>query len=91
MDVDIDTERTRVDNPDTDKTGGADIELMNLNPYDSSSRRGSVDPTGLHKTYEETSFITGGDTSETEPLLGLLKILRRLGVKLRKNIPKLTH
>ena len=34
-----------------------------------SSRRGSVDPTSLHKTYEETSFITGGDTTDTTPLI----------------------
>ena len=34
-----------------------------------SSRRGSVDPTSLHKTYEETSFITGGDISDTTSLI----------------------
>ena len=36
---------------------GDEIGLRNLNPYDSSSRRGSED----HRTYEETSFTTGGD------------------------------
>ena len=71
MDIGIDTEKTRVDNPGADKTGGEDIELINLNPYDSSSRHGSVDPTGHHRTYEETSF--GGGASETEPLLGRMK------------------
>ena len=76
MDVGIDAEKTNpfepgVDNPGADKTVGEDIELINLNPYDSSSRRGSVDPTGHHRTYEETSF--GGVTSETEPLLGRMK------------------
>ena len=35
--------------------------------YDTSSRRGSVDATGHHRTYGETSFITGGD--EKVPLL----------------------
>ena len=69
--VDIDTEKTRVDNPDTNETGDVDIELINLNSYDSSSRRGSVDTTGHHRTYEETSF--GGDASETELLLGRMK------------------
>ena len=42
---------------------GDEIGLRNLNPYDSSSRRGSED----HRTYEETSFTTGGD--ERTPLL----------------------
>ena len=73
MDVGIDTEKTNpfepgVDNPGMDETG-AQIEMRNLNPYDSSSRSGSVDPTSLHKTYEETSFITGGDISDTMPLI----------------------
>ena len=66
MDVDIDTEKTnpfdiRVDNPGADE----DIELHPM----TSSRRGSVDPTSLHKTYGETSFITGGDISDTAPLI----------------------
>ena len=61
----IDTEKipllTGVDNPGIDETGGQ-IEMRNLNPYDSSSRRGSVDP-----TYEQTSF--GGDTTDTMSLV----------------------
>ena len=69
MDVGIDTEKipllTGVDNPDADETG-EQMEMRNLNPYD-SSRRGSVDPTSLHKTYEETSF--GGDISYTTDLI----------------------
>ena len=72
MDVGIDTEKKNpfepgVGNPGMDETG-AQIEMRNLDPYDSSSRRGSVDPTGHHPTYEETSF--GGDISDTTPLLG---------------------
>ena len=67
----IDTEKipllTGVDNPGADETG-EQMEMRNLNPYD-SSRRGSVDPTSLHKTYEETSFITGGDTTDTMSLV----------------------
>ena len=65
MDVGIDTEKINpfepgVDNPGMDETG-EQMEMGNLNPYDSSSRRGSVDPTSPHRTYGETSFITGGD------------------------------
>ena len=64
MDVGIDTEKTNpfelgVDNPGMDE----DIELHPM----TSSRRGSADPTGHHRTYEETSF--GGDISDTTPLL----------------------
>ena len=52
MDGGIDTEKTNpfgsgVDNPGADE----DIEL----PPMTSSRRDSVDPSSLHKTYEETS------------------------------------
>ena len=53
-------------NPGADETG-EQIEMENLNPYDSSSRRGSVDPTSHHRTYGETSF--GGDTTDTTPLI----------------------
>ena len=41
-----------------------EIEMQNLNPYDSSSRRGSEDTTyrsSHSKTYGETSFIEGED------------------------------
>ena len=48
-----------------------EIEMRNLNPFDSSSRRGSEDTTfrsSHSKTYGETSFIEGAD--EHTPLLG---------------------
>ena len=64
MDVGIDTEKTNPFEPGVDDLGGdEDIELHPM----TSSRRGSFDPTSLHKTYEETSF--GGDASETTPLI----------------------
>ena len=53
-----------------------EIEMRNLNPYDSSSRRGSEDTTyrsshsktyGESRTYGETSFIEG--TDEHTPLI----------------------
>ena len=71
MDGGIGTEKTNpfepeVDNPGADETG-EQMEMGNLYPYDSSSRRGSVDPTGLHRTDEETSF--GGDISDTTALI----------------------
>ena len=47
-----------------------EIEMRNLNPYDSSSRRGSEDTTyrsSHSKTYGETSFIEGID--EHTPLI----------------------
>ena len=63
MDVGIDTEKTNPFEPGVDNPGAdEDIELHPM----TSSRRGSVDPTSLHKTYEETSF--GGDASDTTPL-----------------------
>ena len=43
-----------------------EIEMRNLNPYDSSSRRGSEDTT-YHRTHGETSFIEG--TDEHTPLI----------------------
>ena len=45
---------------------GDAIEMQNLDPYDSSSRRGSEDTT-YRRTYGETSFIEGID--EHTPLL----------------------
>ena len=64
MDVGIDTEKTNPFEPGDDNLGGdEDIELHPM----TSSRRGSVDPTSLHKTYEQTSF--GGDASDTAPLI----------------------
>ena len=55
-----------VDNRGVDD--GDEIGMRNLNPYDSSSRRGSVDITAPHISYKETSFTTGG--GERTPLLG---------------------
>ena len=49
-------------NPGYDETG--EINEMDRFPS-SSSRRGSED----HRTYEETSFTTGGDISEITPLI----------------------
>ena len=49
---------------------GDAIEMQNLDPYDSSSRRGSEDTTyrsSRSRTYGETSFIEG--TDEHTPLL----------------------
>ena len=64
MDVDIDTEKTNPFEPGVDNPGAdEDIELHPM----TSSRRGSADPTGHHRTYEETSF--GGDASDTTPLI----------------------
>ena len=54
-----------VDNRGVDD--GDAIEMQNLDPYDSSSRRGSVDITAPHSSYKETSFTTGG--GERIPLL----------------------
>ena len=69
MDID-DTETnpfgSGVDNRGVDD--GGEIGMQNLNPYDSSSRRGSVDITAPHSSYKETSFTTGG--GERTPLLG---------------------
>ena len=61
-----DTENTfgdGVDNRGVDY-GDDEIEMRNLNPYDSSSRRGSEDTTYLSshtRTHGETSFIEGID------------------------------
>ena len=70
MSTEVDPEtnplRTGDDNIGYDETG-EQIKMGNLNPYDSSSRRGSVDLTGHHRTDEETSF--GGDISDTTALI----------------------
>ena len=52
---------TGASNPGYDEDG-EQYEMENLNKYDTSSRRGSVDP-----TYQETSF--GGDTTDTMSLV----------------------
>ena len=64
MDGGIDTEKTNPFEPGVDNPGAdEDIELHPM----TSSRRGSADPTGHHRTYEETSF--GGDINDTTPLI----------------------
>ena len=64
MDVGIDTEKT---NPfDTGGSNPGAEEDIELHPM-TSSRRGSVDPTDHHRTYEETSF--GGDISDTTDII----------------------
>ena len=55
-----------VDNRGVDY-GDDEIEMRNLDPYDASSRRGSVDITAPHSSYKETSFTTG--VGERTPLL----------------------
>ena len=67
MDID-DTEIPFGDGVDNRGVDDEDeIGMRNLNPYDSSSRRGSVDITAPHSSYKETSFTTGG--GESTPLL----------------------
>ena len=70
MSIGVDPEtnplHTGVDNPGSDEDI-EQIEMENHNSYDSSSRHGSVDPTGHHRTDEETSF--GGDISNTMSLV----------------------
>ena len=76
MDVCIDTEKTNPFEPGVDNPGmDEDIELHPM----TSSRRGSADPTSLHKTYEETSF--GGDASDTTPLLTTSSSVEERGEK----------
>ena len=84
MDVGIDTEKTNPFGSGVDNPGGdEDIEL----PPMTSSRRGSVDPTSLHKTYEETSFITGGDTTDTMPLLSRMKSVDDAWETIKRKFP----
>ena len=69
--MDIDDTETNPFGDGVDNRGvddGDEIGMRNLNPYDSSSRRGSVDITAPHSSYKETSFTTGG--GERTPLLG---------------------
>ena len=65
----IDTEKipllTGVDNPGADE----DIELHQT----TSSRRGSADPTGHHRTYEETSFEEDISTQEKNDIVRLFR------------------
>ena len=58
-----------------------EIEMRNLNPFDSSSRRGSEDTT-YRRTYEETSFNEGED--EHTPLIPEEERDKALPIKLKE-------
>ena len=82
MDVGIDTEKTNPFEPGVDNPGAdEDIELHPM----TSSRHGSVDPTSLHKTYEETSF--GGDISDTTPLIAREKSVDNAWEVIKRKFP----
>ena len=72
-----------------------EIEMRNLNPYDSSSRRGSEDTTyrsshsktyGESRTYGETSFIEG--TDEHTPLITKEEKRDKAWERIRSKFPK---
>ena len=63
MSIEVDPETNPLLTGDDNIGYDEDIEQIEM----TSSWRGSVDPTSLHKTYEETSF--GGDAIETEKLV----------------------
>ena len=82
--VDPDTENpfdTGAVNPGYDETG--EMNEMDRFPS-SSSRRGSED----HRTYEETSFTTGGDISEITPLMSKEKNRQEAAEILKRKFPK---
>ena len=86
MDVGIDTEKTSPFEPGVDNPGmDEDIELHPM----TSSRRGSADPTSLHKTYEETSF--GGDTSDTTSLLEREENVYNAWDRIKRKFPKINR
>ena len=77
---------TGVDNPGYDEAG-ENIEMGNLNPYD-SSRSGSSHSTVIRHhsgTQEETSF--GGDASETDPLLSRMKSVDDTWKRIKRKFP----
>ena len=66
-----------------------EIEMRNLNPYDSSSRRGSEDTTfrsSHSKTYEETSFNEGED--EHTPLITEEEKRDKAWAEIKRKFPK---
>ena len=66
-----------------------EIEMRNLNPYDSSSRRGSEDTTyrsSHSKTHGETSFIEGID--EHTPLITEEEKRDKAWDRIKRNFPK---
>ena len=88
--VDPDTENPFADgaaNPDYDETG--EMNEMDRFPS-SSSRRGSEDINYpyQHRTYEETSFTTGGDISEITPLMSKEKNREEAAEILKRKFPK---
>ena len=94
MDVGIDTEKTNPFESGVDNPGGdEDIELHPISTsrrgsYDSSSRRGSVDPASHHRTYGETSFITGGDISDTAQLIKREENVDTAWTRIKSKFPK---
>ena len=62
-----------------------EIEMRNLDPYDSSSRRGSEDTT-YRRTYGETSFIEG--TDEHTPLITKEEKRDKAWERIRSKFPK---
>ena len=75
-----------VDNRGVDD--GDAIEMQNLDPYDSSSRRGSEDTTyrsSHSRTYGETSFIEGID--EHTPLIAKESKQDEAWDKIRRKFP----
>ena len=68
-----------------------EIEMRNLDPYDSSSRRGSEDTTyrsSHSKTYGETSFIEGID--EHTPLIKEEEKRDKAWGEIRRKFPKVS-
>ena len=49
------------------------MEMEKLNPYDSSSQRGSVDPTSSDRTQDETSFSGGKITQKKNEIVQLVR------------------
>ena len=88
--ADKDTENTfgnGIENRGVDD-GDDEIEMRNLDPYDSSSRRGSEDTTyrsSHSRTYGETSFIEGID--EHTPLITKESKLDEAWDKIRRKFP----
>ena len=90
--MDIDETETNIFGDGVKNRGVDDddeIEMRNLNPYDSSSRRGSEDTTyrsSHSKTYGETSFIEGID--EHTPLITKESKRDEAWERIRSKFPK---
>ena len=90
--MDIDETETNIFGDGVENRGVDDddeIEMRNLNPYDSSSRRGSEDTTyrsSHSKTYGETSFIEGID--EHTPLITKESKRDEAWERIRSKFPK---